>query len=757
LKNKILIYCCLIFSSNFIWAQFNFDYNDSIPVKIGANNLDFAWSGGLNYCQFSDIDFDFDGDMDLFIFDRSKDNIRLLEQINDNGTQKYRQVKNAKSFFPDGMKNRVALLDYDFDGKNDIFCYGIGGVKVYKNTGNSISGLSWQLITDLIYSDYDGSYTNLYVSAGDIPAYIDVDFDNDIDILTFNIGGDRMEYHQNQSQELYGHSDSLIFILKNQCWGKFTEDAITSEIILNPTDLPCGAGNVPNPQLHQNDNFSELNTKGAENLTRHAGSTILALDVDDSGVLDLVIGDVNLHNLLLLVNGGTTPNSNSAMISVDQNFPSNTTPVDISIFPAAFYVDVDFDSVKDLIVCPSAKSISENQRSILFYKNLGSNQLPNFSYRTNSFLQEEMIDVGTGSIPVFVDQNGDGLQDLLVGDFYRYKEPLLKESVIYNYRNTGTNNQPFFTFVESDFQNLTLENYGYRTVPAFGDVDSDGDQDLFLGLENGTLIFKENIAGASNPMNFASPVLSYADNFGNPISTDYYAFPQLFDLNEDGLLDLLLGNKTGEIKYYQNIGSATSPSFELFNDTLGGIDLATLSPDGYTAPHFFKYQDTIRLLLGGFDGKLRFYDDIEGNLNQGDTFNLISAAYKGIDVELFSSCYVNDIDSDGNLDLFVGGDLGGLYHLEHNLNGSLGFEESEKEANLKVIPNPAKNEIVIQYEKMEELSLKIYSFFGDLVFQTNTFTNEKIDISDLKSGAYVIQMKSENSNLVANQKLIIIQ
>ena len=109
-----------------IWAQFNFDYNDSIPVKIGTNNLDIAWSGGLNYAQFSDIDFDFDGDMDLFIFDRSKDNIRLLEQINDNGVQKYRQVKNAKSYFPDGLKNRAVLLDYDLDGKNDLFCYGIG-------------------------------------------------------------------------------------------------------------------------------------------------------------------------------------------------------------------------------------------------------------------------------------------------------------------------------------------------------------------------------------------------------------------------------------------------------------------------------------------------------------------------------------------------------------------------------------------------------------------------------------------------------
>lgn len=35
-----------------------------------------------------------------------------------------------------------------------------------------------------------------------------------MDILTYHISGEYLQYHQNQSQELYGHSDSLVFILK---------------------------------------------------------------------------------------------------------------------------------------------------------------------------------------------------------------------------------------------------------------------------------------------------------------------------------------------------------------------------------------------------------------------------------------------------------------------------------------------------------------------------------------------------------------
>lgn len=754
MKIKYSIAFCLSILTHSFWAQFDFDFNDSIPVKIGTNDLSLAWAGGLNYVQISDIDIDFDGDLDLFLFDRSKDNIRVLEQYDD-GTKKYRSLKNAQNHFPSDLKNRVALLDYNLDGKNDIFAYGIGGVKVYKNTGNAFTGLTWELVTDLIYSDYDGDFSNLYVSSADIPAYIDVDFDNDIDILTFNVAGDHLEYHQNQSQELFGHSDSLIFILKNRCWGKFTEDAITGDITLNAQDGSCTSGNVPNPQLRPNDYVLKSETE----LTRHAGSTILGIDYDNSGVYDLVIGDVSFNNLYLLMNDGTAPNTHSAMISLDANFPSNTTPSNVSIFPAAFFVDVDFDQIKDLVVCPNAKTISENENSIQFYKNLGSNALPNFSFRTKSYFQEEMIEVGTGSIPVFVDQNGDDKQDLIIGNYYRYKDLLDKESVNYNFRNTGTTTAPIFTFVESDYLNLSLESYGLRTVPAFSDIDSDGDQDLFYGLENGTLIFRENTAGANNPMLFDTPQSNYTDNLGNVISVQNYAFPQLFDLNEDNLLDLIIGKKTGELVYYQNIGSASNPLFELKNDTLGGIDLATLTPDGFAAPHFFSYQDTIRLLLGSYDGKLHFYDDVEGNLNAGSSFHLISDNYKGIDVEGFSSCFVNDIDNDGNLDLFVGGDLGGIFHLEHSDNSTLSINAIKKESTFfEVFPNPATNEIVIKTKnEFEKVSLEIRTSLGGLISKTELLPNQKLDVSFLKSGSYLLVLKSKNGEFQECKKLIIVK
>ena len=529
----VLLFLFTICTLNSTFGQFGFIYKDSILVKNGADTLKLAWAGGLNYGQFSDIDYDFDGDMDLFVFDRSKDNIRVFTQEDVGNGKFYKLAYNAQDKFPSDLRYRTVLVDYDNDGRKDIFTYGIGGLKVYRNVGDALNGLQWELYQNLVYTEYPGGYFNLYVSSSDIPAIVDIDGDGDIDVLTFHQGGSHVEYHQNQSMELYGIPDSLIYVLKNECWGKFKEDVVTNAILLNDPNSPCVGGSIPNPEIDDPEN---------RNSSEHSGSTLLALDYNNSGVMDLIVGDVSYTNLNLLINGGTAVNTDSPMISVDPNFPATSTPVVMQIFPAAFYVDVDFDGIKDLIVCPNAKNVSVNKNSVLFYKNMGTNANPNFFFSTNSFLQNEMIEHGTGSIPVFSDLNEDGLEDLFVANFYQYKPVLDKESTIAYYRNTGSPATPEFTIIDNDFLNLSSESYGLRSVPCFGDIDGDGDDDLLLGLENGTLVFYENFSVGAGAV-FGAGITNYQDNTGTTINSGGYAHPQLFDLNSDGLLDLIIGKK----------------------------------------------------------------------------------------------------------------------------------------------------------------------------------------------------------------------
>jgi hypothetical protein len=732
MRNFLTLFIILSFKISF--GQFSFNFSDSIEVTKNGVPLSLTWSGGLNYSQFSEIDSDYDGDMDLLVFDRSNDQIRLFENRLVNGNRMYVFNPNGHTLFPTDLRYRLAAIDYNQDGKNDLFAYGIGGVKVYKNTGNSTTGLQWTVSKNLLYSDNWGTMLNLYVSSADIPAIVDVDLDGDIDILTYHISGEYLQYHKNLSQETYGHSDSLMFELKNECWGGFREDVNSNSVFLNDQTAPCQGGNVPNPQLKPN-----------ETEKAHAGSTVLAIDMDGNGVKDLLLGDVAYPSINFLTNGGTTVNSNSLMISANPNFPANSTPVSMQLFPAAFWLDVDFDSKKDLLVAPNAKNVSENETSIMKYKNTMSNTNPNFVFETKAFLQEDMIEHGTGSIPVLTDLDNDGLVDLFVANYFSYKPTLAKESRIAYYKNTGTINNPVFTFIDNDFLNLSQSGLGLRMVPSFGDLNNDGKKDIILGLENGTLCYLQNTTSGSIPT-FSTPITNYQDHIGQTINVGQFATPQLFDLNLDGKLDLIIGKKTGEILYYQNKGTLTAPSFELINSNLGNVDVSSsISPDGFAVPHFFRNLDTTYLMVGSLEGAIFFYDSIDENLASGTGFRTISSNFLNQDKNIggYSACAVGDLDNDSNLDLIIGQDLGGLFFLEHDSLSNLGlmnpfFTLPE----IHVYPNPAYDKITITSDiDLNNFEIRVYSSTGKLVDKKiGKMKTIDFSITDYTNGMYFIQI-----------------
>ena len=752
-----LLWIILSFQPVLSQTYLGFEYNPNIPVKNGGATLKNPWAGGINYGQFSTIDYNFDGLDDLVIFDRSADEFILMEHTVNASVHGYEYVYKGYEYFPADCKYRAAFVDYDADGRKDLFTYGIGGVKIYRNIGSSSLGLQWQLITDNLQTDYAGDISNLYVSAGDIPAYTDVDFDGDIDVLTFHIGGQNLLYHQNQSMELYGIPDSLIFVLKNQCWGKFSEDANSNDLFLNETAYPCENGDIPNPLRPENpgiepeDYESHLSINEVlENTTRHSGSTILAMDVNNNGVMDLILGDVSYAGITLLMNGGTAPNTNSAMISQTHNYPSASNPGFMQLFPAMFWEDVDFDGKKDLIVAPNARTVSENQNSVQFFKNTGTNALPNFVFQENNFLQKDMIENGLGSIPVLVDENGDGLNDLVVATFIRYKPTLALESALQLYRNTGTASNPEFTLINNDYLGLSSQGLGLRSVPTFGDLDGDGDSDMIIGRENGTLLKYINSAGPGNNLSFGTSV-SLTDNTGSTINVLSYAFPQLFDLNNDGLTDLIVGKKTGEIAYYQNTGTASNPVFTLITQNLGQVDISS-SPDGYAAPHFFRENDTTHLFVGAYNGKMNYYRNIDGHLSDGDTFSLYSNTYLNMDVGLYSSFFVNDIDGNGFLNLFVGQDLGGLFLFEADPLSTSSVGEWKTESNLVLYPNPG-DQLVQILSKNGVSDLKLHGVYNNLgQKQTVELSGVAIDISGLSSGSYYFVL--ENNGKVEHLSFI---
>jgi len=152
------------------------------------------------------------------------------------------------------------------------------------------------------------------------------------------------------------------------------------------------------------------------------------------------------------------------------------------------------------------------------------------------------IQVDALSAPVVTDWNADGLLDLMIG----CASPGTGYGTIQIYVNEGSSGAPLFTrphYVMCGPYAL-VESY---TKPGFIDITGDGLKDVVYA--NGTAHFHylENIGTAASPA-FAD--IDSLTSMGRLIDLSYYGSICITDWNSDGLLDLLAGDFTGKLFLY---------------------------------------------------------------------------------------------------------------------------------------------------------------------------------------------------------------
>lgn len=719
----------------------SFTRNSNIVVlNYDGDTLKNPWAGGFNYVQFSEIDLNLDGIMDLVSFDRSGDRLATFINSGDPNKVSYIHDPDYIQFFPD-MNSWVLLRDYDCDGKIDIFTYFSGGMRVYRNTSSGV--LSFTLTDSLVESNYQPdttpNYIPLFVSSADIPAIDDIDGDGDLDILTFSAAGSQVEYHKNLSIENNGNCNALDFELSNRCWGYIRESSSNNTIILKDT---C-AFNINNPQKIVGGN-------------KHAGSSLLTLDVDANNSKDLVLGDIAYNNLTLLVNEDSSPQLNqSSIITQDTAFPANnnsTIPVDLFIFPAGYYIDVNNDNVKDLICGTNATYGVKNTKNVWHYENNNATNNPDFEFKGEAFLQNGMIEIGEGAHPVFFDHNADGLLDIVVGTYGIFDTSYQTNyfTALWLYENIGSSSNPAFKLVDSNYANVANINLdllgnqpALRLVPTFGDLDGDNDQDMILGEYFGYIHYFENTAGAGNTANF---VLNQVQYMG--IDVGNFAAPYLVDLNRDNLLDLVIGERNGYMKYYENTGTSSVPNFSsLTIDSLGKVK--TFNPgefNGNNIPCVYEKSGAYKILAGSSNGHIYQFTNIDGNLN--GTFTA-DTAFQNIWEGIYSAVNVADVNNDGNLDMLIGNQSGGVAFyvgdMSTNITNQIDLD------NLKVYPNPANNYLVVEFGKnnLNGASIQLIDIIGKSVYTKNVTTGRiTINISDLAQGIYLLRFTNGLGNQV---------
>lgn len=744
-------------------VQFSFGQIFSISSEPifrdeGGRVLPLALTGGLNQPQFSNLDVDKDGKLDLVVYDRDGDRVLTFIATHSNGMMSYVYDPTYEVLFPQA-KGYILLRDYNNDGINDVFYYDGDSLRLWENLNSSIPSFldkGGLFGTDQVQPVVFNPYRGLRQPNGCLPAIVDLDFDNDLDFVTnLDATGSSLLLFENQSNEKNTSLTEWNYDIVDKCYGGIDERA--GLLTTNNTCL-----------------YREVYKK-----KHSATKTLCYVDNDGDGDLDLFYGNSEAltNPVYFFENGKSDLNFHKdTFIRLDTAYFTADVELQIPPAPGMFKVDVNLDGVRDMIMSGNEQikaSFPIRQKDhVLLFINENAEDNPDYQLQSNSFLIGDMVDLGGNVAPVFGDMDGDGDQDLLVGtsgDHYYTGDTM---DVLVYYENIGTKSKPDFKLISSDY--LGLKALGLRSLaPALADVDNDGDLDLYLGNADGTIAEYTNIGSKT------APTFELTNELVGGIDVGFFAAPDFSDMNDDGLLDLVVGSVKGTISLYLNTGTMAAASFVLENDSFGGIivneryatilvdenfqdiDTMLLDAEGNSAPRVLTFNNGDKYIaVGGLEGKVRLWkvnDDLSMDFEEEENYML-----KPFGTEMYTKDWgyrvypgVADLNDDKMPDMLIGTSRGGFQYVEGNVRDLTNTSSSLAKEKFRILPNPANGQIMITTETNRSFTYNIMDVRGRIVQQGSSMTGQSIQLVDeISAGVYFVSLTA-GTQRYQTQKMMI--
>jgi large repetitive protein len=474
---------------------------------IVTNPFGLADVGTLSVPAFVDIDGD--GDQDAFVGGATSPRLVYFE----NTGSATRPAFAAPIAAPFGMPAipGIAFVDIDSDGDQDAFVPSRSGLALFRNVGSATA------------PDFAFAAVNPFGLSGitDLNAtlvFIDFDADGDSDLF---VGG----------------SDGRISFYENT--GSAGAAAFAAPVV-DPFNLAeVGKGPV-SPAF---------------------------VDANGDGDVDVWVGDAD-GNMSLFLN--VTTRFGAARIN----------PFGLEGAARAKPVLVDIDADGDLDVF-----LGDDDGDILFYRNDLADGPPVLVGPTvNPF---GLSNVGRCSALAFADLTGDGVLDLIVGNV---------DGEVRAYENQGSPQTPLFALAK------TIATVTGGAAFALVDIDGDSDVDLFTGLPNGDTALQRNTSGPPDNVLDTAEINPFGlTNVGE------FAVPAFVDIDFDGDLDAFIGSGNGTTTFFRNIGSRTDPQFA--PGVTGFAGLESVGVNSAPALGDLDGDFDVDALIGGEQGQLFYFEN----------------------------------------------------------------------------------------------------------------------------------------------------
>ena len=485
------------------------------------------------------VDLDQDGDYDLI----GETVFSYLRLFRNEGTPTAPSFSAPLDSLPDAdgtplfvdRQNIPAIIDLDCDGLLDLFIGRVSGTVLhYESVGSDESGLPrFRLVTDR-FEDIEilGMFATLH--GANALSFHDIDQDGDEDlfwgdffeagVLLISNTGTCAEPNLRNEPVAYPPGDPIKTSGYNSIqWADLDGDE-TSELVLGVL------GGAFNPSTSAVENLYYMD-RTPDGLLLKTKTLLSGIDVgaDSHPVFADLDGDGDQD---LLISNKISPEDNTTgTIHYFENTSSagqlswqERDPLDIegyyNLAPAV--ADLDADGDLDMLV-------GTWNNGSLYFRNDGTAEAPDFVLDESNTVT---LTRGSNSTPVLVDIDADGDLDLFIGE---------SSGTLNFYRNNGTPGEPQFDLVSDKFKEIDV---GRRSVPRFADLDGDRDYDLILGREAYGVVLYMNEGSRQTAAFVESGTL--------PVSFPLLSVPAFVDIDTDGDLDVFSGGLGGGLLFFQN-------------------------------------------------------------------------------------------------------------------------------------------------------------------------------------------------------------
>jgi len=642
-------------------------------------------------------DLDGDGDKDILVGDGWSD----LKYFRNQGGS-FTEIKEGKNPFEGVELESYAvpkIFDWDGDGDEDVLVGNYKGrIEYLRNQGDSFTELAGDEnpfngveVGNSYEYYYHGDYHVTYYNGDAVPTLFDVDGDGDEDLLVGDYYG-RINYFRNDQNNLTevtgsenpfdvvdvgenaaptvldvdgdGDEDILVgnkageiryFHLKKDSWTEVTGSK-------NPFNgVNVGGYAKPAGFDREGDGDEDVlvgNSAGEikyfQNLTIEVNESPIAVD-DSVGIaknkpttIDVLENDVEPEKEAISLIEFEKNTERGGTIKRD----NNGTPEDLTDDKLIYTPPVDF-SLNETDSFTYTIADTNNQKTTATVNVLA---IPIFGEQNNSFNPFFGVDVGDNAIPTIGDLDGDGDEDVLVGNgggelkYFRNEGDSFTELI-------GSEN-PF------DGVNVIVKKsyYGYyyygNAIPAIGDLDGDGDEDVLVGNGEGEILYFRN-EGAS----FIEVTAS--EHPFDELYMDWNSVPAIGDLDGDLDEDVLISNSEGEILYFRNEG-ASFIEVTGSDNPFEGVDVDNTYYDEDLSPIIGDLDEDgdEDVLVGNTEGEILYFR------NDGASFIELTGnenPFAQIRLEFLEIPTLGDINGDGDEDLVIGQNYGEIKYFE-NLN-----------------------------------------------------------------------------------------